>query len=41
VPDPHSIGHFDTKPDEQWLAEVIETLDQYPDSRVVCVDIHC
>ncbi len=40
-PDPHSVGHFETKPDEQWLAEVIEALEQYPDSRVVCVDIHC
>ena len=38
VPDPHSIGHFETKPDEQWLAEVIESLDRYPNHRVVCVD---
>jgi hypothetical protein len=41
IPDPKSVGHFETKPDDQWLAEVIEALDQYPDSRVVCVDIHC
>ena len=41
IPDPHSIGHFETKPDEQWLAEVSGALEQYPNHRVVCVDIHC
>ena len=41
VPDPQSIGHFATKPHDQWLAEVTETLLQHPKHRVVCVDIHC
>ncbi len=41
IPDPHSVGHFETKSDEQWLAEVSGALEQYPNHRVVWVDIHC
>lgn len=39
IPDPYSVGHFDTKPVDQWLGEVTETLQEYPKHRVVCVDI--
>ena len=35
------LDNFETKANDQWLAEVIEALQQHPDHRVVCVDIHC
>lgn len=40
-PDGFCSGRIDRKPDDQWLREVTEALEQNPDCRVVCVDIHC
>lgn len=39
-PDGFLSGRIERKPDDQWLREVRESLEENADCRVVCVDIH-
>jgi hypothetical protein len=39
-PDGFLSGHIERKPDDQWLREVTQAFEQYPNFRVVCADIH-